>query len=298
MFTATKSVTLPVKVEAKIRSTIADSFMLPTVAMQAIEIAKDPDCRIGAFTTLVERDVKLASEIIALANTAVYGGGAPISSLHQAVVRLGFRHCRNLIVTASLSSLKKKLSFQDEWTRECLWRHGFLTALLCLNVNRLLGLGFQGEEFTAGLVHDFGRTLLAAAFPINFRQIDSLEFNESADLLFRERAAIGTDHCEVGKWFAIANQLPDSLLETIGCHHLPGLASRGNRSLVGLTSVCDHMANYLQRHGSPAAYIIDQNDAVPFLAEATGINVLGHLKDVLNTLMNTVMEDAEKLIQL
>src|SRR5687767_2019159 len=105
--------------------------MLPAVAMQALQLANDPDCPVNQFASLVQQDQMRASHILPIANTALYSGGRPIANLQQAAQRLGFRKCKNLILTSSMSSLMKKLTFDEQWIRDVLWRHSFLAAIHC-----------------------------------------------------------------------------------------------------------------------------------------------------------------------
>ncbi len=260
---------LPTDIETRIRHRIADIDMLPTIARQALEMAKDPACSISKFSQVVERDVKLAADILALANTAIYSSGIPICDLPQAIQRLGFRLSKNLILTSSLKATMRRITMTEEWIREVLWRHSFTTAMICSHLNRALNIGFQGEEFTAGLVHDFGRTLFAISLPERFSELDSFEFDESAETLAHERDAVGTDHCEIGTWFAIANQLPEPLVDAIRFHHTPESATRNSR-LVALTAVADHMANHFHRFDEWDGYDLTTNRAVQLL-ENSGV---------------------------
>ena len=274
-----------------VKRNAGDIQMLPAIAIQALEIAKDPDCSMSEFTAVVERDAKLASDILMLANSVAFCTGRQISNLHQSVVRLGFRQCRNLILSTSMASLSKKMSLQDEWIRESLCRHGFLTALIALNVNRAAAVGFQGEEFAAGLIHDFGRTLFAVALPDKFAEIDPMNFEEGEDLLASEQLVSGTTHTELGAWFAQSCHLPAELVDVIRYHHSPTCSLR-HRRLCALTAVCDHMANHLQNGNSPQEYNLRDNTAV-FVLEGCGVrNATGRLAETWQTIMETAARDA------
>ncbi|MCA9061315.1 MAG: HDOD domain-containing protein, partial [Planctomycetaceae bacterium] len=170
---------LPAAIATRVEEGCRGLQMLPAVAREALEIARDPNCSILEFTTLVERDVKLAADILAMSNSVIYSAGRAISNLHQAVVRLGFRQCKNLILSTSAASLMSAVTMEQEWIREILWKHGFLTAILSIHVNRLLNVGFRGEEFTAGLMHDWGRTMVASCLPELFPKADDLSFVET-----------------------------------------------------------------------------------------------------------------------
>ncbi|MEM6471454.1 MAG: HDOD domain-containing protein [Planctomycetota bacterium] len=240
--------------------------MLPAVATEAIEMAKDPECKTNEFAGVVERDVKLATEILSMANSAIFGAGMPVSSLRQAVVRLGLKKCRNLIMSSSAASLMKNMDLEQEWVRESIWQHSFRTATACHHLNKALGLGFDGEEFTGGLLHDFGRLLLAIAAPDVFAKADQLTFEEDEEFLSREVSILGIDHCEFGAWFAQHNRLPRSLVAAIRFHHLPEMHHPDSK-LIALVSAADHLANHYQRFEESAGYDVQLSRGAHALAK-------------------------------
>ncbi|MFO1041495.1 MAG: HDOD domain-containing protein [Planctomycetaceae bacterium] len=284
------TVALPAAVVERLRSRANNLKMLPAVATQALQIVEDPECGINEFAAVVERDPSLAAGILRMANSVVFSSGRPVLNLHQAVVRLGFRQCKNLIVTASFSSMMKSMTLDEEWIRETLSQHSFTTALLCLNMNRTLNIGFQGEEFTGGLIHDIGRLLLATCYSDCFSELDKLEFDEEIGVLAAEQALVETNHCEIGAWFVTKNALPEQLKSVVRFHHNPELADTDSRRFVALVAVCDHMANHLQRYEESRGYDPASN---PFLAtlEASGTQSLARR---FYEVANTMMEDARK----
>ena len=267
--------------------------MLPGTAAEALDITDNPNCSISQFASVIERDVKLAADILSIANSVSFSNGNPIGSLHQAIVRLGLRQCRNLIISSSLSALLKRVPIREESIRTLLWRHSFLTAMVALHLNRALHVGFQGEEFTAGLLHDLGRTLLAICLPDKFKQLDPLDFNEDESLIEREIAICGTTHCEAGAWFAREHRLPETLIEAVACHHDPTQAVRAPR-LVAVTAAADHMANYLQRTGHVAGYEPESNRAIGML-EQTGLTFAN---DTFLHASTSIMEQAQQDFEL
>ena len=241
--------------------------MLPDIAVKALAMARDPNCSIKEFASVVERDPKLATEILRITNSAYYGARNPILNLKQAVTRLGFAHCRNVILAASLGSAMRKLKLSEAWMQLLLWRHSVLTGMLAMALNRRFNLGFIGEEFTAGLIHDVGRSLFAIIAPEEFSKADPLDFIEGPGFLQHERSILRTDHCELGAWFIAQNKLPEALVEVILLHHEPAKAVEF-RKLVATVSAADHMANYLQSNGSADDYEAQDNPAIEVLFEA------------------------------
>jgi HD-like signal output (HDOD) protein len=255
--TNTPQIELPTELALRMGCNLDQLKVLPDVAVQALDIAKDPNCSVTRFSTVVEQDVKLTTDILRMANTVVFSGGQRITSLHQAIIRLGFRHCKNLILSSCIGSLMRRMSIQETNSREKLYKHGFLTALISANLNNLVGIRFMGEDFTAGLIHDLGRTLLAMFMPTEFKQFDKLDFVEDQYLLEREHAALGTTHCDVGGWFVQHNMLPDPLCQVVRFHHQPELSGEG-RLLTTLVAASDEIANFVHQLGAPRELPIDK----------------------------------------
>lgn len=268
--------------------------MLPAAALEALELAKDPNCSVSRFSLLVQRDAKLAADILAMANSAAFAPVSPIVTLHQAVVRLGFWQCRNLIVASSVASLMQRIPLEQEWIREVLAQHSYTTAVVAVHLNRVLNVGFHGEEFTAGLIHDFGRLLLAVVSGDEFGQIDLLDFDEApgAEELFgREQQVAGTDHCELGAWFAGQNGLPESLVHVIRLHHMP-LIPGPHQKLIALTAAADHLANHLQKFGDAEPYDPTANFGVSALLECGVRRATDVFSDIAGTLIEAVLDDS------
>lgn len=261
--------------------------MLPSVANEALAMAQDSECRADEFAQVVERDPNLVTDLLTLANSAVFSCGRSVATVQQAVVRLGLRQCRNLILNTCISSAMKNLPLQQAWVRELVWEHSYRTATACTHLNRQLRLGFQGEEFTAGLLHDFGRLLLAIVAPDTFAEADPLEFEEDAELLERERQLIGTDHTAFGAWFADHNGLPPALAAAIRYHHGGSEPDHPDAKLIALTIVGDDMANHLQRVGEAAGYEPEKNPGILALSDC----VTGDLAARFIGQASQIMED-------
>ncbi|MCA9153325.1 MAG: HDOD domain-containing protein [Planctomycetales bacterium] len=285
---------VPAQLQIKLMKHGDKLVMLPAAALEALELAKDPNCSVSRFSLLVQRDTKLATDILSMANSAAFAPVSPIVTLHQAVVRLGFWQCRNLIVASSVASLMQRIPLEQEWIREVLAQHSYTTAVVGVHLNRVMSVGFHGEEFTAGLIHDFGRLLLAVVTGDDFGMVDPLDFDELAEadaMLDRETAGVGTNHCELGAWFAGQNGLPESLVHVIRLHHTPFVPGP-HQKLVALTAAADHLANHLQRFGDADSYDPESNYGITALAECGVRRATEVFLDIVDTLIEAVLDDA------
>lgn len=248
--------------------------MLPQVATHALELVQDPSCDVREFVAVVERDVRLAGEMLRLANSAAFTTSIkPVVSLHQAVTKLGFCQAKSVIISYAVASLMKKLPLKQEWVRSLLWQHSIATGLFALQLNRTLGLGYGGEEYTLGLIHDLGRILLAAVLPDEFSELDPLDFEETEETPSQEQAGLGISHCDVGHWFAQQNALPEAICAAIVHHHAPQNAGP-HAPLTALIAAADHMANHFQKHGEGKGYAPEGNLGLELLERVSWKPVL------------------------
>jgi HD-like signal output (HDOD) protein len=227
--------------------------MLPAVAQEALEVANSADCDLVKLAVIIQKDLRLTTFILRLANSSLFAPPKPIASLHQAVLFIGRRKARDFIITSCLESVASKVPNELQERQSTLWLHGFLTAILAVRLNDLFQLKFQGEEFTSALMHDFGRTLVSVIDPVNVASLDPLDFEEPANIEDRERAVLGASHAEIGAWFAAHNELPTNLISAIEFHHHPQDAG-ADLKLAALVATADHAVNYLQREGQGKGY--------------------------------------------
>lgn len=271
----------------------AEFTMIPAAAMKAMEIGRSPSCSVKEYADAIERDVRLTTDILSMANSSLYTTGAPTASLKDAIRRLGLRCCQGLILSTCTAGLMKNLPFQQTQVRETLWRHGYMTAVICRHLNDSLRLGLAGEEFTAGLMHDLGRSLLASTVPHLYSSIEAEQADEGPGRLAHERATLGTDHCEIGAAFGSHNGLPASLVAVIEHHHMPEYGGE-HQKLVAMVAVADQFARQLEQGQFALAEELAGIPCIPFLAETNRVQQA--LDAVTPSFAAIALEEARKLI--
>ena len=233
------------RLEEKVLSLVGNMPALPDTAQRALALANLPEADFAELARLIEGDTAIATGLLRVANSAIFTGGAPAVKLHKAVVRLGMFQCKNLIVSIGMKSLFQRMAGNTKEQYETLWHHGYVTAFLAGQINRSFRLGFDGDEFSSGLLHDLGRILLVLADADCAARADVMNFHEDGGLLERERSAIGVDHCALGSWFGEHSQLPQTLIHAMRHHHELNPPADSHK-LVALVATADHIANHLQ----------------------------------------------------
>ena len=76
------------------------SPMIPALAVEVSRLASDPDISAIRLTQAISKDPILAVNVIRLANSAWSASATTITSLNDAVVRVGTRAVRQLVTAA------------------------------------------------------------------------------------------------------------------------------------------------------------------------------------------------------
>jgi putative nucleotidyltransferase with HDIG domain len=185
--------------------------MLPTLAQQVIEVTADPDLSVGRLSTIVSKDQVLASRVLGLANSAYSAPMQPISTIPEAVVRLGTNAIRNVVITVCYTSRLHDPATYGARGR-ALVDHGIGTAYLARLVADRCHAS-PDEAFLCGLLHDVGKlVVLKAAFDHRRKTGTSVAEPELA-------AAIETAHAELGALALRQWRLPETLDEPVRYHH-------------------------------------------------------------------------------
>ena len=165
---------------------------------------------------------------------------------------------QHLLVTAGLLKWHEQICLAHPDRSEPLYFHGLMTGMIAARLNRTWELGFQGEAFLAGLLHDVGRLLLSMTIPDQYAPFEQTDRADSAERLLEEHATLGIDHCEVGVWFLEKTDLPQPFHTAVRFHHHPFRAPDHLR-LVCLTTIADHIAERLQ----PQLFSLDSPRPTP-----------------------------------
>ena len=135
------------------------------VALRLQQMMNDNSYRIEDAIILVHQDTALASEMLRHANTTYNSGTLPITTIKNAIVRLGSQQIVNLAFTASMANCKSDNPLIRIHLKK-LWQHCHAVAISssCLAVqvkhnNDTLELD-SDEVYLAGLLHDIGKLYL------------------------------------------------------------------------------------------------------------------------------------------
>jgi len=197
---------------------------MPTSVTRILNALDDSNNTAGMISDLIGLDQALAASVLQMANSAGMGFTTVCSSLADAVMRLGFKRIKNLVLGAASSGpLTRRLNGYRLGAGE-LWNHSVATAVTAQWISRYLHYADPEEAYVAGLLHDMGKLILDQYMMIDYSRIIELMRNYNLALWQVEEKLLGIDHSMVGSLMAQKWNFPVVLVDAIRYHHAPSLA--------------------------------------------------------------------------
>jgi putative nucleotidyltransferase with HDIG domain len=214
---------------------------VPTSSAQLFSLIGNDKAGPEDFERVVRPDLGLTANLLKCANSVLYRGSREITSAREAINRMGLRRVFEVAASASFAqTIPERLTGYQMGAKEY-WAHAVAVAVLADRIGRAAGFTYPDLAFTAGLLHDLGKVVVATALG---EQPDAPAF-ASVD---QEREALGTDHAELGEQLALRWHLPKEICGAARWHHEPDSAPTATlRSVATVVQLADgaaHVAGY------------------------------------------------------
>lgn len=250
-----------------LESSEVDLPPLSTVALEVGRLAATEDGvgdSAAALAAIVRRDVALASQVIRVANSAMYSPRTPIVSLAQAVTRLGMNEIRNIAYSFALRtnvfSTATANARGGAAALSALWRESLATACFAQEIARLKRRDVE-SAYLCGLMHRLG---LAVMLWRLVRAPSGADINMER---LEEFAAAGHE-AHVGATLASAWNLPPTLAAGIAHWREPAASPAGCHSLLMQISVARALAALL---AAPEELPVQLTGIAPQLLDALNL---------------------------
>lgn len=139
---------------------------LSTSVSRVIELVESPDANLDELASVVSQDPGLATRIMGVANSSFFRGAAAVENVHDALMRMGMREARTILIVVSLRSVVLRAPGQGQGHGKdptALWRHSLRTATLTHELASECP-PWAASGFLVGMVHDLGQLVLQAYF--------------------------------------------------------------------------------------------------------------------------------------
>jgi len=221
---------------------------LPDVVARVMQIVSNPLTTAEDLNQIISLDPALTFKVLRLANSSFYGFPKEITTITQAVTILGFNTIRNLSLSVSVHKMMFAERERGLFSYRDFWKHCVAVGVCSRILSRRIGYRNEDNAFTAGLLHDIGKSLLERVDHAAFLSAIEVSRAEKRALWQVERDLLGVDHAFVGGRLAEIWNLPHELRLAIERQNEPSKQGTADP----LTSVV-HAANQIcrrQNHGS------------------------------------------------
>ena len=219
----------------------SDIASIGTVVSQIMAIMRNPNSNAGDLRKIIEIDPPLSARMIKRANSAAYGIKRNITSIHEAIVLLGFNTVRELAMNLKVAKLFEGGEGVHAKVRRMLWKHSLAVALSAKSLYRREFKERGDSIYSAGLLHDIG-LIVEDQFAWSFLEEVLEEVGDGAKSICEaETEILGFDHCDLGGALVATWKIPEELTKAIIWHHKPFSADPEWQKPVATICACDYM---------------------------------------------------------
>jgi putative nucleotidyltransferase with HDIG domain len=224
---------------------------LPQAVVGVMRALEEPDVDADDLASIIRLDPNLTAQILRLSNSAAYGLSRRVETVKDAVAILGQNTLKSLLYTIlSHQALTKEMPGYALKAGD-LWSHAMSGAFYARHMSKNLHLLSLTRAvkidpevvFTAALLRDIGKIILAVYVGANYSDIDHFALKHQVSFQQAERHVIGASHTDVGEAIAERWQLPQSILRAIAYHHTPLNAPKSHNPQDELVLALVHLAD-------------------------------------------------------
>ena len=179
------------------------------------------DVRFSDLASLIEKDTVLSGHVLRLVNSAAMARRSRINSIAHAVSVLGLVRLRNFLLSLSIARLWQSTKTIPPWSMAQFNLHGAAVALLSDLLAQNCQCQYPEGAFLSGLLHDYGKLLIAAALPEQFTEIVKMVLDGKGTQIECEREITGFTHPELSAMTLKAWHLPEDIVRGVEFHHMP-----------------------------------------------------------------------------
>jgi putative nucleotidyltransferase with HDIG domain len=130
---------------------------LPNLAMEALLVLNDVDSSANDVVKIVHKDTSITARLIRYANSPLYHGVTPVSTIKPAITRIGFDKVKSAIYAVSMKEVFRTTFKPIEQRMEALWAHSVAVGTRAAAMAKHQPGLAADIALVAGLVHDIGK---------------------------------------------------------------------------------------------------------------------------------------------
>ncbi len=195
---------------------------IPEVASKIINMINDPDVSFKQVAEEISKDQPMTTNILKLANSAYFSKGKEITSVDRAIVTLGLREVKDIIMVIVTKPVLDKPITGYDLAKGDLWKQGLVVAAL----SKKIALAKKRKDisdivFTGGILHNVGKVVIALYIHTAFKEIMDAVHNKNISFDDAEKEVTGYNHHEVGEKILAKWNFPNVLKSIVRYYQDP-----------------------------------------------------------------------------
>lgn len=209
-------VTMMIKAR-KLFKDISDLPTIPAIVSKVVSLLDNQESPPDDIADLILSDQVLAARVIRVVNSPLYRTNNPIVSVKRALLFLGFKSVREMILTSYfVEGFKEK---NQPFDMKMFWIHSFSVGAISRRIAMLVDYPDSEKAYLVGILHDIGKVFLGHYCKEEYGQMLTSINNTSHTTYEAEYEFFGTTHCEVGLCLAQRWNFPSVYCDVISHHH-------------------------------------------------------------------------------
>ena len=259
---------------------------MPQVVLRFLEIMQDPEFDYSALVRVLSADPGTVSELLRLANSALFGVRNKVVAPKQALTLLGPKRTRSLLLGRYLvdSMASKKTAGLD---MSYFWRRSLASSLIATRFAEVLLRRQRDEAFIGALLADIGVPILAEALADRYAPVVA-KFAPNATRITpeEEQDCVEVTHGEVSAMVLSHWTLPKNVVSAANLHQSSTPGDGDVATIARILNSSDRIAKLLCEDPDAGLILHECTEAMEFV----GID-----PTVLVRLLPTVENDIEEL---
>ncbi len=185
--------------------------VIPKLLHELMQDFSNDNSRIEDIAKKIAMDQVISAKVLKMANSAAYRRGAEITSIEQAVIRLGFNALRSLVVASGLMTSFRTPSNFD---KNKFWVDNFQVATIAKSLAADCRAIEPETAFTCALLHNIGELLIQSTLPEEASLIN-MAISRGTSRIDAQREMLGYDYSQVGAELAKRWSLSETFVRAI-----------------------------------------------------------------------------------
>lgn len=218
--------------------------MLPPATAAVVEQFQSDSTDIAELTLAIEHDAGLTSNLLRLSNSPFFGFSREISSVREAIIRLGTSRIAQLMLASTVAPMASRPIRGYDLQPGMLWEHSLAVAIGTREIGRTMGIEPPDAVMTSAMMVDLGKIVMGTFIDVDGANIRRQAFENKISFEQAERLILGIDHAEVGSVMLSHWSIPQTIVDLVRWHHEPDRYD-GDKKWVAAIHLADALATTL-----------------------------------------------------